>query len=60
MIEELADDLGKTKLQVIQGFNRQDMLQGFYETLKLDDQAKQLLVWFVCEELSYRQVESEE
>lgn len=57
MLQELAEGLGESKLSLIQGFNRQDMLQGFYNTLELDDQAKCLLVWFACEELSHKVVD---
>ena len=52
-LKETAECIGcDSTTELLQTFNRQDMLDGFFDNLEHDDQSKQLLVWFVCEEYS--------
>jgi len=59
MLSDCTESIGYTSnIELIKTFNKQDMLEGFYETLRHDDTSKCLLVWFACEELSH-QLDSE-
>lgn len=55
MLKECADSCGYSNtMELIASFNRKDMVEDYLSTGKLDDSAKQLLVWFACEELSHQ------
>ena len=58
MLKNTTENIGYDNIiDLLQTFNRKDILKGFFETLKRDEQSKCLLVWFACEELS-NQLES--
>lgn len=54
MLAECADSQGIKTTELMASFGRSEMFEGFFNTLKHDDQSKQLLVWFGVEELSHR------
>jgi len=55
LLTETTENCGyQDNIELLKTFGRQDMLEGFYETLRHDDQSKCLLVWFACEELSHQ------
>ena len=58
MLQEEVDCCDyKDTIELLKIFNRQDMLEGFFKTLKHDDSSKCLLVWFAVEEFS-RQIDN--
>jgi len=61
LLRDTADQMGQNAIELISSFNRQDMLEGFYNGDQ-DEQFKNLLAWFALEEagryLECNQVES--
>ena len=55
MLVECANNCGYANpFELMQTFNRKDMIEDYLASGRIDNSAKQLLIWFACEELSHQ------
>ena len=54
-LKEMMNDIGDAEniMSFVQSFNRSDMAERWFDTGEMDDRTKNLLVWFMVEEIAH-------